>query len=400
MMKHDPFDKWVADGCPDEPGQRPRGQPRYGLPHPVTSVNLKDRAFQLSLEMVNISKVRPALENSYLVKGWLDRGTTSVVYGDSNVGKTFFALDLSMHVAARQAWHGAKVAGMPGRLSAGVVYYIYLEGGSGFDNRLCALRKDRPALLDIVQDNGDFTPWPISIDLHGPTDGEAISLALEEEGQDVALIVIDTLAHAMGSGDENVARDMGQLIRNVALIRERTGAHVMLIHHSGKDTTRGARGSNSLRGAVDTEIELTKSGAVIMAEARKQRDMHADKVFAFTLRSVELGLDEDGDQVTSAVIEPTEPVKRTPRLSGQQKVAMQALEDALAHHGEKKNGDIFPCNRQCVSMDHWRQYCDRHSLSSGNGASSSRSAFHKVKTALQNKEIVRVVDGYVWRCEA
>jgi len=137
-----------------------------------------------------------------------------------------------------------------------------------------------------------------------------------------------------------------------------------------------------------------------MAEARKQREMQCDGVFAYTLQGVFIGNDEDGEPVTSAVVQPTEPVKRAPRLSGQQKIAMQAFEDAIAHHGEKKHGDMFPDNRQCVSLDHWREYCDRHSLTSGEADSSRRTAFHKVKTALQDKEVIRVVDGYVWRCEA
>ncbi len=357
------------------------------------------RVNQLSQAMRPLFEIRPVLVGRYLVKGWLDCGALSVIYGESNVGKSTLAMDIAFHVAARVPWHGVKVAGTDDREWPGKVYYLALEGGSGFANRICAMRQERPDIFDRIESDGDFVLWPVAVDLHGTTDGEAIAKAITENSDKTALVVIDTLARAMGDGDENTAKDMGQFVRNVDLIRERTGAHVMVIHHSGKDTSKGARGSGSLRGAVDTEIELTRSGAVVMAEARKQRDMPTGSVFAYTLRSVFIGHDEDGDPVTSAVVAPTDPVKKAPRLSGQQKIAMQAFEDAIAHHGEKRHGDMFPSNRQCVSLDHWREYCDRHSLSSGEGDSSKRTAFHKVKNALQEKEIMRVVDGYAWRCE-
>ncbi|MBT54768.1 MAG: hypothetical protein CMF72_15380 [Mameliella sp.] len=436
------FDEWVDGGCPpDEPPELSPGARVYSRIHKLDGVivyvdrkgqkhfaadgwsredatphSSKDlmqlrpmggviypgkasRADALSGDMLTLRAVKPKLTGRYLVKNWLDRGASSVVYGESNVGKTFFAMDLAFHVAARLPWHGVRVAGMDDQPLPGKVYYLALEGGSGFVNRICAMRQERPDIFERIEGDGDFVPWPTSIDLHGATDGEAIASAIEESKSPTALVVIDTLARAMGEGDENTAKDMGQFVRNVDLIRERTGAHVMVIHHSGKDTTKGARGSGSLRGAVDTEIELTRSGAVVMAEARKQRDMPADKVFAYTLRSVFIGHDEDGDKVTSAVVEPAEPVKKTPRLSGQQKIAMQAFEDAIAHHGEKKHGDMFPDNRQCVTLEHWREYCDRHSLSSGESDSAKRKAFFAVKTALQDKSVVRISDGHAWRCE-
>ncbi|WP_421907557.1 AAA family ATPase [Mameliella sp.] len=435
------FDDWVDQGCPPDepsgmfPGARvysrihkldgvivyvdPNGQKHFAADgwsrEDATPHNSKDlapprskgviypgkasRADALSGDMLALHAVKPKLTGRYLVKNWLERGAASVVYGESNVGKTFFAMDLAFHVAACLPWHGIKVAGMADQPWPGMVYYLALEGGSGFVNRICAMRQERPDIFERIEGEGGFVPWPTSIDLHGATDGEAIASAIEERNSATALVVIDTLARAMGEGDENTAKDMGQFVRNVDLIRDRTSAHVMVIHHSGKDTSKGARGSGSLRGAVDTEIELTRSGSVVMAEARKQRDMPTDKVFAYSLRSVFIGHDEDGDPVTSAVVVPAEPVKKTPRLSGQQKIAMQAFEDAIAHHGEKKHGEMFPDNRQCVALDHWREYCDRHSLSSGEGDSSKRTAFHKVKNALQDKEVIRVVDGYAWRCE-
>ncbi|WP_306114188.1 MULTISPECIES: helicase RepA family protein [unclassified Roseovarius] len=359
---------------------------------------LPKRASALRRALEPISSIRPVIKSRYLVKGWIDRETVSVVYGESNVGKTFFALDLAMHVAAGRPWHGHLIGGV-NEGSNGPVLYIAGEGGYGINNRIEAIRLDQPELIQSIEGNGEFLLLPTALDLCAKGDATALVSALERL-DDIPLIVIDTLARSMGTGDENTAKDMGAFVRNIDFIRAQTGAHIMVIHHSGKDTSKGARGSGSLRAAVDTEIELTRSGNVIMAETRKQRDMPTGQVFAYTLRGVEIGIDEDGDKVTSAVVEQTDPVAKTIKITGQQKIALQALDDALAHHGTKQHGDMFPDNRNCVSTDIWKEFCTRHALSDGESDSARRKAFFSAKKGLQEKEVIRIVDDYVWRCGA
>jgi hypothetical protein len=355
------------------------------------------RADELATKIQPLAAIRPALHSQYLVKGWFDRGAFSVVYGESNVGKTFFALDVAMHVAAGMDWHGARI--LNGKNWAGPALYVAGEGGRGVHNRIEALRRARPELVAAVEHEGYFALLPTALDLCGTGDAQALLEALKKMPGHPALIIIDTLARAMGGGDENSGQDMGALIRNVDAIREATGAHVMLIHHSGKDTTRGARGHSSLRAAADTEIELRRSGDMVEAETKKQRDIGDAGRFAYTLQSITIGMDEDGDEVSSAVVEPTDVVARKPRITGQALVALQALDDAVSQHGEKKVGALFPANRRCVNLERWKDFCDRREMSGGNGESSKRTAFHKAKTTLQNKGFVCIQDGFAWRVE-
>jgi len=358
------------------------------------SPELKSRKVDLKKRMCGLNEIQPVLTGRYLVKGWLDRGAASVVYGESNVGKTFFALDIALHVAAGLPWHGNKVALMLGANRLGPVVYVAAEGGVGINNRIEAIRHDNPDLLK----ESNFTLLPTGLDLCGATDGEALVTAIKEKMDHAVLIVIDTLARTMGNGDENTARDMGAFVRNMDLLRERTGAHVMVIHHSGKDVSKGARGSGSLRAAVDTEIELRRSGNVIMAETRKQRDFSSGKVFAYSLRSVIIGHDEDGDLVTSAVVQDAVAVKKLPTLSKQQKIALEAFNDALDNYGVTKTGEAFPSDRICVPLEDWRECCERHALTVGLSDSAYRQAFGRACKVLQEKEIVRVFDGFVWMC--
>jgi hypothetical protein len=362
----------------------------------VASVKLSPRALDLQMQMTPLHAISPNLSSRYLVKGWLDRGALSVVYSESNVGKTFLALDLALHIAAGVDWHGHRVPG--NEAYAGPVIYVAGEGGLGIDNRIEAIRRESPHLMEYAEENGDFVLMKTMLDMTGSDDAFDLVAAIEADSIDPALIVIDTLAMAFGGGDENTSKDMSVFVRNCAHIRAQTGAHVMVIHHSGKDTTKGARGSGALRAASDTEIELTREGNVILATQRKQRDMPTDKTFAYTLRSVFIGNDEDGDKVFSAVVEPTEaPKKSPPRLKGQALIAMQAFADAVKDHGVTKGGEDFPTNRKCVSLEDWREACDRHSLSGGDGDSSKRTAFHKAWKGLQERGVIRVLDGFAWR---
>ncbi|WP_406736967.1 AAA family ATPase [Thioclava sp. GXIMD4215] len=352
----------------------------------------KARAQAIWNAMQPFSAIKPVLTSRYMVKGWLDREALSVVYGESNVGKTFFALDMALHVAAGEPWYGAKVQG-------GLVVYIAAEGGSGLASRIDAFKREKSDLAKRIAEEGNFELLSLTMDFCAPGDGEALADVISSRRP--RLIIVDTLARSMGNGDENTAQDMGRFVKNMDFIRAETGAHVMVIHHSGKDASKGARGSGALRAAVDTEIELTRDEMIITAEAKKQRDMATGQTFSYMLEPVFLGKDEDGDAVTSCIVTPCDaPAKsRKPKLAGKQKIAMQALQDAMSQHGEVKQGDMFPASRTCVSVDLWRDYCQRHSLSDGDTAASFRMAFKRAKESLHDKERIRVVDGYVWICD-
>ena len=237
----------------------------------------------------------PVLSSNYLVKNWLDPNCLSVMYGPSNSGKTFVALDMANHIATGDDWHGH-------RITAGGALYIATEGGRDIANRLAALKQERPEKTPH-----DLIILPSDLDMFNILDTDALieCLCHTEDPPQVALIVIDTLARSMGTGDENAAQDVGQFIGNCDRLRQVTGAHVMIIHHTGKDKDRGARGSSALRAAVDNEIQISApgDGAPGCIISRKQRDQEMPQHIYFTLRQVVLGQDEDGNDVTSAVVD-------------------------------------------------------------------------------------------------
>jgi hypothetical protein len=320
-----------------------------------------------------------------LIKGVLDCGGTSVVFGPSNCGKSFFVLDMARHVAMGQPWRNRRV-------SQGTVVYIAAEGGLGIRERLNALAKyhginEKPP-LSIIPASPDFC--------HSPKDAEEIIAAVSNL-PDVKLIVIDTLSRAMAGGNENASEDMGAFIRNFDKLKDETGAHVLIIHHSGKDNVKGARGHSSLRGAVDTEIEITKDENIVTGEIKKQRDGRTDERFSFEFKIVNLGQDEDGDWITSCVLIPVEGGgRKTKKLSGQKGRALNILRYCIENAGkERKIKEDFP-PVICVKIEEFRKALKNGNICSTDNQDNARRSIARLMNALSELGFSDTYDDYIW----
>jgi RecA-family ATPase len=255
----------------------------------------------------------------------------SVIYGPSNVGKSFFALDMAWHIAAGQEWNGHKVIG-------GSVLYLATEGGMGMHNRVVALSRQYPEHKDVKL---AVRPLPVNL-----LDGDVDMVVLEKLCREVSrkhgqvkFIVVDTLSRSMAGGNENSPEDMTKFIGNCDKLREITSASLAVVHHSGKDKAAGARGHSSLRAATDTEIELDHDEVTGMRTARatKQRDMETGSLFSFKLSVIELGIDEDGDAVTTCTIHKASDSEieeaNKPRIKGKNQLLIRKVFTQLRGEG-------------------------------------------------------------------
>ncbi|WP_171469237.1 AAA family ATPase [Frigoriglobus tundricola] len=293
----------------------------------LSSTRSGDKAGGSSLPIVYFGDIRPALDAADFVEGLLIENAMSVVYGESGSGKTFFVLDLALHVAAGRRWRGREV-------DRKGVLYLALEGGHGVSNRIAAFRAAHPELPGTLP----FAVVPVSLDLLAP-DGDTLRVveaardAAERLGVPVGMIVIDTLSRAMAGGNENASEDMGALIRNIDLIRQSLPAHIVVVHHSGKDGAKGARGHSSLRAATDAEIEVSRdqTNGTSTARVTKQRDLELVGEFPYRLESVTLGTNRRGKPVTSCVVREVDPVQVQTDAAGLKVLkAKEALRQKLA----------------------------------------------------------------------
>lgn len=332
--------------------------------------------------------VTPELDRQYIVKGWLDRATISVVYGPSNVGKSFFAVDVAHHVSKGMAWGNR-------RTRKGRVLYLAAEGGGNFINRVAAL--DDPQFWLMCQ--------PITLtgrETQAQPLAEVMDHLAQIGGERFDLIILDTMARVMGGLDENAAPDIADLVRNLDVIRTATGAHVMLIHHTGKDAARGARGHSSLRAAVDTEIELTRDDfGTITAEVTKQRDGPTGYRFEYRLRQVELGEDQDGDPVTTCVVEPALPMDGTKAAIPETAQKALAVLSELLSEPEHALEHTRSGGALCVRVEQWAEACALPDVISASAESENRRRmWRKSRDQLVTAGLIRHEDGLVWKVGA
>ena len=234
-----------------------------------------------------------------LVEGVLTAGDGSVLYGDSNSGKTFFVIDMAAAVARGARWMGRNT-------EPGLVVYLAAESPASVRGRLQAYQRHHGVRVP----NFAIVQSPIDL-FDGDADTEAVIAVVRQlerqRGQKVRLIVGDTLARLSAGANENAGQDMGLVVRRFDRIRTACNAHFLLIHHSGKAAANGARGWSGIRAAVDTEIEVTDSPSGRCAEITKQRDLSTKgERIGFRLDTVTLGTTKWGAAATSCVVVPAD----------------------------------------------------------------------------------------------
>ena len=261
----------------------------------------------------------------WIIKGVLPRAELVVLFGESGSGKTFAALDLAAAIGRGIEWRGHRV-------KQGHVVYICAEGAGGFRNRVKAY---------AAHNNVSLADIPIDVILSTPNllqKADAVDVARSIGRADV--VIIDTFAQTTPGANENAAEDMGKALAHCKGIHRATGATVVLVHHAGKDLAKGARGWSGLKAAADAEIEVSRQDPVRCIRTSKQKDGEEGLQWFFDLKEVPIGMDDDGDVITSCVMdyEVEAPVKgkKDMRLGEWEKLVL----DVVNHFGEAQQAGI------------------------------------------------------------
>lgn len=257
----------------------------------------------------------------WFIKGFLPRAQLAILFGPSGSGKSFLAFDLCAAIArGLETWNGKRV-------TKGRVAYLVAEGVPGFRQRIKAYRAEHAikgsdidmtiiaGIVPNLTDEASVARLKTDMKKFGPFD----------------LIVFDTFAQVTSGANENSGEAMGTALKHCREISQVCGAMTLLVHHSGKDDTKGARGWSGLKAAADVELEVKrdKDGAQRSVTITKMKDGEDNAAQGFKLRSVVMGKDEDGDDITSCVVEYNEAgqVSKAQKLGHNQATLMRALAD-------------------------------------------------------------------------
>ena len=158
----------------------------------------------------------------------------------------------------------------------------------------------------------------------------AIAKIERQSGQKVVLVIVDTLAAARaGSGKaENNSDDMTEVADIFRALADGTGAHVAVVHHTGKDLAKGMRGAYALECAFDSVMEIDGEGTSGEGVIRnpKQRDYDRAKDLAFTLENAVVPI--KGGEATTRVAVVMANAGRVQVLSEDENWTLACFDDA------------------------------------------------------------------------
>ncbi len=345
------------------------------------------------------SEVTVDTSNTDLVKGMVPSRAALALYGPSGSGKTFYAIDVVFHIATGKSWRGRRVRRVP-------VLYIALEGQAGFGKRV------KVAIEQIGDPGPYFARLRLSVNLSGAEANKAseelISRACDllerRASEPVGLIVVDTFARAMAGDNENDAAAVNAALSRIDRVCRQRGATCMLIHHPGKDQSLGLRGSSALFAALDVVIRIDreKDATQRTVTLEKSKDGVEGLIESFTLSRVSLGVDDDGDEITSCSILPTDAVEAAPSsrptLPPAAQSALAELHELLiAERGDKAKGHArIPDGVTVIKLSDWRAACRDRSLSTSGEAEAEKKAFGRAVDALEKASFIARFGDFVW----
>ena len=345
------------------------------------------------------------------VKWMIDKilpvGSFSALYGPPGSFKSFHALHIAHCIATGTPWMGNEVS------EKGAVLYICGEGFGGVGARIKACKQHHQ-----TEDGAPIYVIRHQLNLRSSIeDFNALMLAVEhlviDTGIDFKLIIIDTLARAFGGGDENSASDMMQFVVTCGHIQKIVqDAALMLLHHSGKDSSRGMRGSSALLGAVDTELELIRFEDSMKGIIRtaKQKDGEDGTRIGFEMVKVELappaGSLQIGDPITSLAVQASDQAKndhakmtepKPPANKGGGK--WQIYETPSLYRAIKNKGfieDVNGVSMKVAKIEDWREEFIRQASASDASKTQINNAIYEAKKRLKGNNTGGHYDKVAW----
>ena len=261
----------------------------------------------------------------HLIKGAMLARTFGLVIGSPGCGKSFLMLDFAMTAAIAAAKKEAGAEWFGRRVKPCGVVYVSAEGQDDFTFRIDAWLQH----AGLEREKMPFYLIPTAIDLCSNDAGTKTLIneiqqvgkrCVEDFGVEFGIVIIDTVNRALGGQDENSSQTMGNFVKNCGQIKDACSIAVMGVHHTPEGGTR-ARGHGALHGATDTEIFATPSfeGSPNKWKVTRYKAGATGSWNEFRLRQHVLGFDEDGDKITSCIVE---------RLGGESSMEEAAIRDA------------------------------------------------------------------------
>jgi hypothetical protein len=310
----------------------------------------------LRFPLTPFNEINISTNIDYAVMDILPRTGIVSVWGAYSSGKSFWTLNLVMHIALDWEFRGMPV-------KQGIVVYCAFEGQSGFSKRVEAFRLHHMAEDD---ENIPFYLMPSSIDLIGEVD----QLIEDITGQNVApdVVVLDTLARSM-SGDESRTVDMCKYFAAADAIRAEFDCLVIIVHHSGYDETH-PRGAIALASNSEGLIKIYRDQFdCVCSLVEKYKDGEAGHKTRSQLEQILIGTNKEKQDITSCILTEKEitALAGTGKLTKNQITLLNMVDDAIpagldAHDWRKKAKEAGIGKKRIADFDDTRRQLKKKKL--------------------------------------
>jgi len=345
----------------------------------------------------------------WLIEDIIPKKAFVALYAPPASYKSFIALDMAEAIATGREWMGKAVK------QAGVVLYIAGEGHGGLGARIkaCKIKNDSPdgaplyvirAQINLRSSQEDFDNL-IS----------AINDLLETVGEKLQMIVLDTLMRMSGGGfNENSSEDMGGFITQAGKLQAFYDCALLVIHHSGKDVTKGLRGHSSLLGAVDTELEINRLDSVVNSgneavkgsgtiTVTKQKDGSDDIAIGFDVVAIDVSTSALGfESTTSLAVQPNSEIVQTTKKNaknnagsgGNQRMEMDSLMKVIKEKASYR--EVEGTTRYCVGLQAWRDEFWSMKGCTEDDKAAFQKAWTRARERLVDAKKIVIGSGFVW----
>ncbi len=331
------------------------------------------------LRFLSYAEMEAMPEPEWLAEGVIQKRSAGLIFGKSNSFKSFLGADIGLSVEQGIPWHGARVA-------RGGVLFVATEGANGFGRLRIPAWYDHHA---VPREARKAFLYPQEIRLDIAEDVSALIAAMQDRGPFV-LAVLDIFGGTM-AGSEIEDKTARAWVHGIQRIMRETGAATLTIAHTGwQDDTR-ARMHTHFWGSFDSRLRVEGDKDALTCTLTVERHKDADSAGQWGFRMAAAG--------ASLVPELDGTVKpsKTRNLTVKQRIALDALDDALVAFGAVKQGPDWP-SCKVVLVEKWREAAYRHGITDSDKPDSRKKAFQLQRDALMGKGVVRIFDEHVWRC--
>jgi hypothetical protein len=335
-----------------------------------------------------------AAAKQWVIKKVMALGEVSSWIDQPGATKSAVLLDAAIHVANGADWRGYKI-----KQRRGVVYFALERGG------LVRIRakgyQQRPGIADNI-------PLAIVGRVIDLISGQCVTQildtikAVEDRcGVEVALLIFDTYNKgiAAGGGDEDKAKDQNRVAANLRRVIEQKSVHIAGVGHTGKDESRGERGSNARLADVDLQVTINGNETIRTARITKANDQDQRDLTTYALERIELG--KDGTVNQSGPVDPL-PIpapksNRGRKSKNQEDVCLKLLRQAVDEIGERPPAsNRIPTSVRVVNIPRFLSGYSHGMVASSDKPDTKQKAMRRSLQKLQAAEDVRVWGEFVW----